>query len=82
MAVAIITTLYGSIIANYIANPVSSKLKAYNSVEIHIKEILVEGILSIQAGENPRIIEEKLRAFLSPELRKGMEAEEPKGGEE
>jgi len=81
MAVAIITTLYGSIIANYFANPVANKLKVYNGVEIHIKQILVEGILSIQAGENPRIIEEKLRAFLSPDLRTGMEAADAKGGE-
>jgi chemotaxis protein MotA len=84
MAVAIITTLYGSIIANFIANPVINKLKIYNGEEMHIKEVLVEGILSIQAGENPRIIEEKLRAFLSPTLRKGMDNEknEPKGGDE
>ncbi|MDR1689585.1 MAG: motility protein A [Clostridiales bacterium] len=84
MAIAIITTLYGSIIANFIANPVINKLKIYNGEEMHIKEVLVEGILSIQAGENPRIIEEKLRAFLSPTLRRGMDNEknEPKGGDE
>ena len=73
MAVAIITTFYGSVIANFIANPIVAKLKVFNGEEMHIKEVLVEGILSIQAGENPRIIEEKLRAFLSPQLRRTMD---------
>ena len=69
MAVAIITTFYGSLIANVFCNPVASKLKIRSSEEILLKEVMLEGILSIQAGENPRIIEEKLKAFLSPQLR-------------
>lgn len=69
MAVAIITTFYGSLIANVFCNPVVSKLKVRSSEEILMKEVMLEGILSIQAGENPRIIEEKLKAFLSPQLR-------------
>jgi chemotaxis protein MotA len=72
MAVAIITTFYGSMVANYIALPIHNKLKLYSAEEILVKEVLVEGILSIQNGENPRIIEEKLRAFLSPTLRESM----------
>lgn len=71
MAVALITTFYGSVLANFIATPIATKLKIYSGEEMLQKEILIEGILSIQAGENPRIIEEKLKAFLSPELRKG-----------
>lgn len=71
MAVALITTFYGSVIANFIATPIANKLKIYNNEEMLLKEVLIEGILSIQAGENPRIIEEKLKAFLSPDLRKG-----------
>jgi chemotaxis protein MotA len=70
MAVALITTFYGSVLANFVATPVSNKLKIYSNEEMLLKEILIEGILSIQAGENPRIIEEKLKAFLSPDLRK------------
>lgn len=66
MAVALVTTLYGSILANWICAPVAAKLKANNSQEIMIKEIMIEGLLSIQAGENPRVIEEKLKSFLSP----------------
>ncbi|MBQ3516959.1 MAG: motility protein A [Lachnospiraceae bacterium] len=66
MSVALITTLYGSVLANWICSPVSNKLKAYNADEIMLKEIMIEGLLSIQAGENPRVIEEKLKSFLAP----------------
>lgn len=66
MSIALITTLYGSILANWICSPVANKLKAYNADEIMLKEIMIEGLLSIQAGENPRVIEEKLKSFLAP----------------
>lgn len=66
MAVALITTLYGSLLANWICAPVSGKLKVNNANEITMKEIMIEGLLSIQAGENPRVIEEKLKSFLAP----------------
>ncbi|MGN0365235.1 MAG: motility protein A [Suilimivivens sp.] len=78
MAVALITTLYGSLLANWICAPVASKLKANNSTEIMIKEIMIEGLLSIQAGENPRVIEEKLKSFLAP----GDRITQDGGGEE
>lgn len=78
MAVALITTFYGSVLANWICIPISTKLKANNSKEIRIKEVMVEGLLSIQAGENPRVIEEKLKSFLSPARRAAMKEE---GGE-
>lgn len=66
MAVALITTLYGSLLANWICAPVAGKLKVNNASEIMMKEIMIEGLLSIQAGENPRVIEEKLKSFLAP----------------
>lgn len=66
MAVALLTTLYGSLIANWICAPTGAKLKVNNELEIMMKTITVEGLLSIQAGENPRVIEEKLKSFLSP----------------
>jgi chemotaxis protein MotA len=66
MSVALITTLYGSLIANWIAQPVSDKLKNNNNDEMMTKEVMIEGLLSIQAGENPRVIEEKLKSFLAP----------------
>ncbi len=77
MAVALITTFYGSLIANFIANPVANKMKLFSNDEMLMKEVLIEGMLSIQAGENPRIIEEKLKAFLSPAMR-GSNKEEDK----
>ncbi len=66
MATALITTLYGSLLANMICIPVSNKLKKHNENEMMQKEIMIEGLLSIQAGENPRVIEEKLKSFMAP----------------
>lgn len=65
MAVALITTLYGSLLANMFCIPLANKLKEKSEMEILLKEVMIEGILSIQAGENPRIVEEKLAAFLA-----------------
>lgn len=79
MSVALVTTFYGSMIANWICIPISTKLKSNNAQEIMIKEVMVEGLLSIQAGENPRVIEEKLKSFLSPARRAAMKEE---GGED
>lgn len=76
MATALITTLYGSVLANWICTPVASKLTKLNGMEIKLKEVMIEGILSIQAGENPRVIEEKLKSFLAPKDRKGFNDEE------
>jgi len=69
MAVALVTTVYGTFLANLAFLPMAAKLKIRSREEIQRKEIMVEGLLSIQAGENPRIIEEKLKAFLPPKLR-------------
>ena len=75
MAVALITTLYGSVLANWICSPVANKLAKQNEMEIKLKEVMIEGILSIQAGENPRVIEEKLKSFLSPKDRSSFDSE-------
>lgn len=80
MAVALITTLYGSLLANWVAIPIANKLKATNSLETTLKEVMIEGLLSIQAGENPRVIEEKLKSFLSPEQRLNMQEKPEIGG--
>jgi chemotaxis protein MotA len=71
MAIALITSLYGSIIANVICIPLSEKLKGYSAQEIMIKELMLEGIMSLQSGDNPRIVEQKLTAFIEPSLRAG-----------
>lgn len=81
MAIALITTLYGSLLANWIALPIAGKLKYNNEIEIMLKEVTIEGLLSIQAGENPRVIEEKLKSFLSPEQRSEFAVGEEDGGE-
>ena len=80
MATALITTLYGSLIANWLCVPIANKLKLINNNEYQMKEIVIEGLLSIQAGENPRVIEEKLKSFLSPDAR-GNVSDSEAGGE-
>lgn len=69
MAVALITTYYGSVIANGFALPISGRLAARHSSEAMVKNIMLEGILSIQAGDNPRIVKDKLVSFLPPAQR-------------
>ena len=73
MATALITTLYGSVIANAIAIPVSKKLRIYDAEEVNSREMIIEGILSIQAGENTRILSQKLLSYLPPADRKELE---------
>ncbi|MDR0584751.1 MAG: MotA/TolQ/ExbB proton channel family protein [Treponema sp.] len=75
MALALVTTLYGSMVANLLMIPFSSKLRGHDSRESMVKEMIIEGVLSIQAGDNTRILAMKLMAYLSPAVRKTMEAE-------
>lgn len=81
MAVALITTLYGSVLANWFCYPAENKLKKRSNDEYMSKSIVIEGLLSIQAGENPRVTEEKLKSFLSPADRSAYEAENGGGGD-
>lgn len=69
MAVALITSFYGAVMANLIFTPIANKLEVKSSEEISRREMMIEGILSIQSGVNPRIIEDKLKSYLSPEER-------------
>jgi chemotaxis protein MotA len=66
MAVALITTFYGSLMANCFCTPVANTLEKKSAEESMSKSLMVEGIMSIQAGDNPRIVEQKLAAYLSP----------------
>ncbi len=68
MSLALITTLYGSIIANWICIPIARKLEKSGAAEALSMELVVEGVLSIQAGENSRIIKEKLSAIVENEV--------------
>jgi chemotaxis protein MotA len=75
MALALITTMYGSIFANLFFIPIKNKLMDRDKEETLVKEILIEGILSIQSGDNPRILEAKLVSFLPPDKREAVLAE-------
>jgi len=69
MSTALITTLYGAILANAVMTPVANKLGIRADEEVLMKLIMIEGTLSIQAGDNPRIVRDKLIAFLEPSQR-------------
>lgn len=74
MATALITTLYGAIVANVFFIPFAEKLGFINKQEMMNLEIVVRGIMAIQSGENPRVVEQKLNTFLPPKLRPSEEA--------
>jgi chemotaxis protein MotA len=69
IAVAFIATLYGIATANLLWLPLGTKLKQKSHAEIQAREVATEGVLSVQAGENPRIVREKLESFLAPKQR-------------
>jgi len=69
MAVALLTTFYGSIIANIVCLPVAGKLKIRSKEEVLTKEMTIQGIISISNGDNPRILEQRLQAFIPPNER-------------
>ncbi len=75
IAVAFIATFYGVFTANVLWLPLAGKLKAKSGMELHMREAMLEGIQSIQAGDNPRIVKEKLDGFLAP----GARSKEAKG---
>ena len=66
MAVAILTTFYGAVLANVFMGPIANKLKFYSENEAMVMNIVIAGVLGIVAGENPRVIREKLDSFLPP----------------
>jgi chemotaxis protein MotA len=65
LAVALTGTLYGCLLQNLVAGPIAEKLKARSAEEAFSKEVILQGVLSIQAGNNPRIVEMQLLSFLS-----------------
>ncbi|HLT22539.1 MAG TPA: MotA/TolQ/ExbB proton channel family protein [Bacteriovoracaceae bacterium] len=76
MAVALLTTFYGAVIANVFTIPISIKLKQRSKAESTKMNIIVAGVLGIVAGENPRVIREKLDSFLPPTERQVQEDKE------
>ena len=73
LAVALLTTLYGAMISNMLAGPMSDRLAKRSAEEILYKTIIVKGVMSIQSGDNPRVVEQKLRTFLPPSMRPAEE---------
>lgn len=73
MAAALITTLYGSLGANLVAIPIQKKLEIRDRDEMVVKAVMIEGILSIQSGDNPRIVKDKLASFLPPAEREALD---------
>ncbi len=73
IAVAFIATLYGVVTANILWLPMGTKLKQKSEKELHVRHLMIEGVLAVQAGENPRIVREKLDAFLAPKERSSAE---------
>ncbi|HCP45371.1 MAG TPA: motility protein A [Deltaproteobacteria bacterium] len=69
MAVALVTTFYGALLANVVFLPMVTKLQRRSAAEVEQKTLILEGLLSIHAGDNPRILVQKLRAFLAPRER-------------
>lgn len=76
LAVAIITTFYGAVLAYLVFTPMSANLDSQTGEEVLMKNMILMGILSIQAGENPRVLKEKLLSFLPPALRIGLAEDE------
>ncbi|MCF6094898.1 flagellar motor protein MotP [Microaerobacter geothermalis] len=75
MAVALITTFYGAVMANLVFLPMAGKLANRSDEEIFMKQLIIEGVLGVQSGQNPKILEEKLKAFLPPHSRKNGDEE-------
>jgi chemotaxis protein MotA len=76
MAIALLTTFYGACIANIVALPIANKLKTRSKMEATKMNIIIAGVLGIVAGENPRVVREKLDSFLAPSQRQVEQKEE------
>ncbi|WP_163581654.1 flagellar motor protein MotP [Gracilibacillus saliphilus] len=83
MAVALLTTFYGTVLANLVFTPMAGKLETKTNEEVFMKQVIIEGVIGVQSGQNPRILKEKLSAFLSnKEKNKKEELEEENFTEE
>lgn len=76
MAVALITTLYGAMLSNMVTGPISDRLAARDAEEVLVKTIIMAGVMSIQSGDNPRVVESKLLTYLPPAQRAEVEERE------
>ena len=74
MAIALVTTFYGALLANAVFLPMATKLETLSAFEVQSKTLILEGLLSIHAGDNPRILRQKLSSFVAPSQRQLDEA--------
>lgn len=75
MAIALLTTMYGALLANLVALPLAEKLGKRSAEELMIKSVIVRGVMAIQSGDNPRVVEQKLKTFLPVRLRVPLDQE-------
>ena len=71
MAVALLATLYGAVLANMIALPIAGKLKLRRAEEARIKSMVIDALVAIQGGQNPRVVSSMLQSYLPPSKRSG-----------
>ena len=74
MALALLTTLYGVFIANVVFAPIANKLERLHALEVAARELALEGILAVREGASPRLLVDRLEAYLDPQLRVGAKA--------
>lgn len=82
MAVALLTTFYGVLLANLIFIPIAGKLSIHSGKELWMKEVMIEALLALQSGINPRLLQEQIKAYFSPAERRLLEAEKKRSQEE
>jgi chemotaxis protein MotA len=75
MAVALLTTFYGAVVSNLIAGPLGEKLARRSKEELALKMIVIRGVMAIQSGDNPRIVEQKLQSVLPVRMRRGRDVQ-------
>lgn len=81
MSLALITTMYGCLMANLLFQPIAKKLTIRNDEEYLYRQLIIEGVLSIQKGDNPKFLREKLYTFLKERLNRAGREEDGEGGE-
>ncbi len=82
MAVALLTTFYGVLLANLVFNPIAGKLAIHSEEEVRMKEIIIESLLALQSGINPRLLQEQIKSYFSPQEKMMLEEANKRGDEE
>ena len=68
MSIALVTTFYGAVLSYFVFGPISEKLQERSDEELALKQIILRGVVAIQSGDNPRIVRQKLKAYLPPRV--------------